>query len=396
MKTMKRLEDINPNGKMVFLRVDFNVPLDEEQNIRDDTRIRAALPTIEYLLGRGARLVLCSHLGRPKGQVNPKLSLKPVARRLTELLGQEVVLAPAVIGEEVEKLKEELKNGQALLLENVRFHAEETSNDTGFAHELGRGIDIYVNDAFGTCHRAHASVVALAELIKEKAAGFLLEKEVEYLDRATKSPEKPYVAILGGAKVSDKIPVLQSLVEKADSLLIGGAMAYTFFSAEGFDVGKSLVEEDLKGQALAILEKAREHQVELLLPLDHLIAAAIDKDAAAEVVSTFPFPPDRLAVDIGPLTIKKYAEIIARAKTVFWNGPLGVFELDRFARGTIEVARAIANSRAISIVGGGDSIAALEKAGVAAQIHHISTGGGASLDYLARGTLPGIEALASA
>ncbi|MBM3285509.1 MAG: phosphoglycerate kinase [Candidatus Aminicenantes bacterium] len=392
---MRRLEDIRFPGKSVFLRVDFNVPLDESAEIRDDTRIRAALPTIHYLLDEGARLVIASHLGRPKGQFNPKLSLKPVAGRLSGLCGQEVRLAPSVVGEEVEALKRELKEGQALLLENVRFHAEETANDAGFARKLAEGIDVYVNDAFGACHRAHASVVAIAGLVKEKAAGYLLQKEVEYLNRATRSPEKPYVAVLGGAKVSDKIPLIQSLLDKADHVLIGGAMAYTFFRAQGLEVGKSLVEEELKDQALAILEKARESGVDLVLPLDHLLAAAVDKEAPTEVVSSFPFPQDKMAVDIGPRTIQKYAEIIAGARTVFWNGPLGVFEVDRFAQGTIQIALAVASSEAVSIVGGGDSIAAIEKAGVSDRITHISTGGGASLEYLALGTLPGIEALES-
>lgn len=392
---VKRLKDIPLAGKLVFLRVDFNVPLDEQGKIRDDTRIKAALPTIQYLLDQGCRLVVCSHLGRPKGQFNPRLSLKPVADRLAELCAQEVRLAPGVIGAEVETLKHQLKEKQILLLENVRFHAEETANDPSFARQLAEGIEVYVNDAFGACHRAHASVVALAALIREKAAGFLLEKEVEYLNRAVKSPEKPYVAILGGAKVSDKIPVLQSLVEKANHLLIGGAMAYTFFKAQGFEVGKSLVEEELKSQALAILKRAEERQIGFRLPSDHLVAEAADKEALAEVVSGFPLPSDKMAVDIGPRTISEYAQIIAGARTIFWNGPLGVFEVEKFAQGTIKIAEAIASSRAVSIVGGGDSIAALEKAGVSQKISHISTGGGASLEYLAKGTLPGIEALES-
>jgi len=390
---MKRLKDIPLAGRLVFLRVDFNVPLDEQGKIRDDTRIRAALPTIQYLLDQRCRLVVCSHLGRPKGQFNPKLSLRPVANRLAELCQQEVRLAPGVIGSEVETLKRQLREREILLLENVRFQAEETANDPGFARQLAVGIEVYVNDAFGACHRAHASVVALANLIREKAAGFLLEKEVEYLNRAVKAPEKPYVAVLGGAKVSDKIPVLESLVEKADHVLIGGAMAYTFFKAQGFDVGKSLVEEELKSQALAILTRAKERRIGFRLPSDHLMAATVDKEASTEVVSSFPLPPEKMAVDIGPRTIHEYAQIIAGARTIFWNGPLGVFEVDKFAQGTIKIAEAIASSPAVSIVGGGDSIAALEKAGVSQKITHISTGGGASLEYLAKGTLPGIEAL---
>ena len=391
---MKRLEDIAFAGRTVFLRVDFNVPLDDQGGIRDDTRIRASLPTINYLLIRKARLVIASHLGRPKGKVDPKLSLRPVAKRLGELIGREVMLAPAVVGDEVERLKKGLGDGPAaLLLENVRFEALETANDPGFAQSLALGIDVYVNDAFGACHRAHASIVAITQFVREKAAGYLLQKEVEYLSRAVHSPEKPYVAILGGAKVSDKIPVIQNLLGKADHILIGGAMAYTFFKAQGYDVGKSLVEEDKKELALEILKKAQAGKVDFVLPSDHLLATAVDKDAATEIASSFPFPADRMAVDIGPKTADQYAAIIAKAKMIVWNGPLGVFEIDKFAQGTMRIAAAVAAAKATTIVGGGDSIAALEKAGVSRKITHISTGGGASLEYLAFGTLPGIEAL---
>ncbi len=390
---MKRLEDIPFAGKTVFLRVDFNVPLNEQGEIRNEIRIRASLPTIRYLVDQKARLVVASHLGRPKGKVDPKLSLRPVAKRLSELIGRDVVLAPAVVGSEVERLKEKLQDGQVLLLENVRYEARETANDSGFAQELARGIDVYVNDAFGACHRAHASVVAVAQLIKTRAAGYLLQKEVEYLSRAVHSPERPYVAILGGAKVSDKIPVIENLIDKADHILIGGAMAYTFFRAQGFEVGKSLVEEEKTTLALEIMERAKAKGVDFVLPDDHLIAAAVEKDAAAEVVSSFPFPPDRMAVDIGPATIGKYSGIIATARLVVWNGPLGIFEIDTFAGGTMRIAEAVAAAQAITIVGGGDSIAAVEKAGVSRKITHISTGGGASLEYLAYGTLPGIDAL---
>ncbi len=390
---MKRLEDIEFAGKTVFLRVDFNVPLDDKGGIRDDTRIRAALPTINHLLSQSAKLVIASHLGRPKGQFNPKFSLKPVAERLSQLIDRDVKLAPGVVGNEVEMLKSDLKPGQALLLENVRFQAEETANDASFAQKLARGIDVYVNDAFGACHRAHASVVAIAQCVREKAAGYLLEKEIDYLSRAVRTPEKPYVAILGGAKVSDKIPVIESLLGKADHILIGGAMAYTFFKAQGLEVGKSLVEEELKEKAMEILKRTAEKKVDFVLPLDHLLATALNKEAPTEVASGFPFPADKMAVDIGPQTVQKYAGIISAAKTIFWNGPLGVFEIDKFSQGTIKVAQAVAKSKALSIVGGGDSIAALEKAGVSSKISHISTGGGASLEYLAIGTLPGIEAL---
>ena len=390
---MKRLEDISFSGKTVFLRVDFNVPLTDKGEIRDDTRIQASLPTIRYLLAQRARLVIASHLGRPKGKADPKLSLRPTAERLSGLIGRTVVLAPAVVGPEVEKLKGGLEEGQALLLENLRFEALETANDAGFARRLAQGIDVFVNDAFGACHRAHASVVAIAQFVKEKAAGYLLQKEVEYLSRAVHSPEKPYVVILGGAKVSDKIPVIQNLFGKADHILIGGAMAYTFFRAQGYGVGRSLVEEDKKELALEIMRRAQAERLDLVLPSDHLLAAALDNTSPVEVVSSFPFPADRMAVDIGPKTIEKYSSVIAGARMVVWNGPLGVFEIDRFAQGTIRIAEAVAAAKATTIVGGGDSIAALEKAGVSSRITHISTGGGASLEYLASGTLPGIEAL---
>jgi phosphoglycerate kinase len=390
---MNRLEDIPFAGKTVFLRVDFNVPLNEQGEIRDDTRIRASLPTISYLLQEKARLVIASHLGRPKGKVDPKLSLRPVAKRVGELIGRDIVLAPAVIGDEVERLKKGLQNGQVLLLENVRFEAQETANDSGFAQKLAQGIDVYVNDAFGACHRAHASVVAITQFVKAKAAGYLLQKEVEYLSRAIHSPERPYVAILGGAKVSDKIPVIENLLDKADHILIGGAMAYTFFKAQGFEVGKSLVEEDKTKLALEILERAKAKKVNFVLPSDHLLATGLDKDAPTEIVSSFPFPADRMAVDIGPETIQTYSDRIATAKLVVWNGPLGVFEIDKFAGGTMRIAEAVASAQAITIIGGGDSIAAVMKAGVSSRITHISTGGGASLEYLAFGTLPGIDAL---
>ena len=393
MSAIKRLEDIPFAGKTVFLRVDFNVPLDDQGEIRDDTRILASLPTINYLIGQKARLVVCSHLGRPKGKVNPNLSLRPVAKRLSELTSGEVILAPGVVGEEVEKLKNGLQDGQALLLENVRFDPGETDNDAAFAKNLAEGIDVYVNDAFGACHRAHASVVGITSHIGYKAAGYLLQKEVEYLSRAVHSPIKPYVVVLGGAKVSDKIPVIENLLDKADHILIGGAMAYTFFKAQGHEVGKSLVEEDKAKIALEILERAKAKKVDFVLPGDHLLTTALEKDAPTEIASSFPFPADRMAVDIGPETIRKYSQAIASAKMVVWNGPLGVFEIDAFANGTMKIAEAVAAARAVTIVGGGDSIAAVKKAGVAGKIAHISTGGGASLEYLAFGTLPGIDAL---
>jgi len=390
---MRFVEELDVRGKRVFLRVDFNVPLTEQGEIRDDTRIRASLPTITYLLEQGAKLVIASHLGRPKGKVDPKMSLKPAAARLASLIPNKVTQAPEVVGTEVARLKKELREGEVLLLENVRFTKAETDNDEAFAKQLAENIDVFVNDAFGSCHRAHASVVAIARFVKEKAAGYLLKKEVDYLRKAVHEPAKPYVAILGGAKVEDKIPVIENLLSKADDILIGGAMAYTFLKAQGKDVGKSLVEDDKLDIARTILKKASEKKVNFLLPLDHVLAAAVDAGAETEVVESPPFPADKMGVDIGPKTVAAYAKIIAGARTIVWNGPLGVFEIDKFAKGTIGIAAAVAASGAISIVGGGDSIAAVKKAGVTEKISHISTGGGASLEFLAYETLPGIDAL---
>lgn len=390
---MKFITDLDVKGKLVFLRVDFNVPLDEKGAIRDDTRIRASLPTIQYLLDHGARLVIASHLGRPKGKPDPKMSLRPAAQRLAELVPNRVIMAPDVIGSEVDRLKQALKDGEALVLENVRFYKEEEANDPGFSRRLAEGIDIFVNDAFGSSHRAHASVVGIAEFVKVKATGYLMKKEVDYLRKAVHSPEKPYVAILGGAKVSDKIEIIESLLNKADHILIGGAMAYTFLKAQGFGVGKSLVEDDQKPTALAILAKAAEKKVDFLLPLDHVLAAAADAGAATRTVDTLPFPEDMMGVDIGPRTVEAYSRIIKNARTIFWNGPMGIFEIEPFATGTVKVAQAVAASGAISIVGGGDSIAAVKKAGVKDKISHISTGGGASLEYIAYESLPGLDAL---
>jgi phosphoglycerate kinase len=390
---MKFVTDLDVKGKTVFLRVDFNVPLDESGHIRDDTRIRASLPTIRYLLDHGARLVIASHLGRPKGKPNPALSLKPAAARLAELVPNRVVMAPDVIGESVDRLKKEIEDGQALVLENVRYYKEEEADDPGFSEKLASGIDIFVNDAFGSSHRAHASVVGIAGFVKVKAAGFLMKKEVEYLRKAVEAPEKPYVAILGGAKVSDKIEIIESLLAKADHILIGGAMAYTFLKAQGLGVGSSLAEDNQRDVALDILESAREKRVDLRLPVDHLIASAPEAGAETRVVDALPLPEGMFGVDIGPRTVEAYSRVIAGARLVFWNGPMGIFEIDAFADGTMNIARAVAASPATSIVGGGDSIAAVKKAGVKDKISHISTGGGASLEYIAYGTLPGIEAL---
>ena len=387
------LQNLDFEGKNVFVRVDFNVPLDEEGNIRDDTRIKAALPTIKYLLEQKAKVIIASHLGRPKGKFIPEFSLKPVSKRLSELIPQEVILAPDVIGDEVIKLKKVLKENQVLLLENLRFHPEETANDSTFAQLLAQEIDYYVNDAFGVCHRAHASVVAITQYVKKSAAGFLVKKEIDYLSKALHSPQKPYTAILGGVKVSDKIPVIENLLKKADAILIGGAMAYTFFKAQGFDVGRSLVEEDKIDLARLLLNRTREEKVNFLLPSDHIVAAEADPGAEPKTVDSFPLPPDMMGLDIGPKTVEKYSDILARARTIFWNGPMGVFEIDTFSRGTKKIAEAVANSEALSIVGGGDSAAAVYKSGVSDKISHISTGGVASLEFIANETLPGIEAL---
>ncbi len=390
---MLSLKDLDSKGKRVFIRVDFNVPLDDSGRIRDDTRIKAALPTINFLLEQGAKLIIASHLGRPKGKFVPGLSLKPVATRLSELISREVTLAPDVIGDEVNTLKRGLEEGQILVLENVRFYSEETANDEDFARKLAQEVDYYVNDAFGACHRAHASVVAITRFVEKSAAGFLVEKEVDYLSKVVHSPQKPFVAVLGGAKVSDKIPVIENLLTKADSILIGGAMAYTFFKAQGYDVGRSLVEEDKIELAASILSKTKEKNIKFYLPSDHVIATEANVEAKPQTIDSFPLPSETMALDIGPKTIEDYAEIIAGAKTVFWNGPMGVFEIDQFSQGTTKIAEAVASSGALSIIGGGDSVAAVYKAGVADKISHISTGGGASLEFVANETLPGIEAL---
>ena len=390
---MLSVKDLDLDCKTVFLRVDFNVPLDEYGNIRNDARIRASLPTLQYLLDKGARVVAASHLGRPKGKMTPGLSLKPVAARLAELIPQDVVFSPECIGGQVDCLKQGLGCGHVLLLENLRFHDEEKANDFEFARALARRIDYYVNDAFGTCHRAHASVVAITQFVKQAAAGFLVEKEVEYLEKLIRDPETPFTAILGGAKVSDKIPVIENLIGKADDILIGGAMAYTFFKALGKETGLSLVEEDKTELALSLLEQAEAKGAKIHLPKDHVIAEALSATASSEVLLDFPIPSGRMALDIGPRTVEAYGNIIKNARTIFWNGPMGVFEIEQFARGTDSLAAAVADSEALSVVGGGDSVAALYKTGVQDRISHISTGGGASLEYIANETLPGIEAL---
>lgn len=381
------IRDLDPQGKRIFMRVDFNVPLAPGgQEITSDKRIRAALPTIQYALEKGAALVLASHLGRPKGKPNPEMSLKPVAQRLSELLGKPVAMAPDCIGEEVEKMLP--APGEVLLLENLRFHAEEEKNDPEFSKKLARLGDVYVNDAFGTAHRAHASTVGIIEFLKPAAAGLLMEKELEYLEKCTANPERPCVGILGGAKVSDKIEVIENLLKFADRLLIGGAMAYTFLKSQGKPTGKSLVEDDKLELARGLLEKAGDR---ILLPCDHVVAEALEENAPSEVVEEI--PEGKMGVDIGPKTREAYAAVIRCAKTVIWNGPMGVFEKKPFDAGTVAVAKAVAESGALSVVGGGDSEKAVKSAGVADKISHISTGGGASLEYLSGLVLPGVAAL---
>ncbi len=390
---MLQLKDLDLAGKTVFLRVDFNVPLDEEGKIRDDTRIRAALPTLNYLLEQNAKIVVASHLGRPKGQFDLKLSMKTVAQRLSQLIKENVIFATDVFGDGVDRQKEGLKERQVLVLENLRFYEGEKKNDLEFAKNLAKGIDYFVNDAFGACHRAHASIVGVPRYVKKSVAGFLVTEELEYLNRVVYSPQKPYTAILGGAKVSDKIPILENLLNKADHILIGGAMAYTFFSAQGYGVGRSLVEEEKRDLALQILRKAKDNNTNFQLPLDHIVATSIAQGIETKILNDLPIPSDMMGLDIGPKTIQAYVSVIAPAKTILWNGPMGVFEIEEFSQGTIQIAKAVADSNALSIVGGGDSIAAVAKAGVSDQISHISTGGGASLEYIANETLPGIEAL---
>jgi len=412
----KTVRDVDLKGRRVLMRVDFNVPI-ENGKVVDDTRIRAALPTIEYCLGQGASVVLMSHLGRPKGgKPEPEFSLRPVAERLRELLNWPVYFAPDdCIGAEAKRMAKALKPGEVLLLENTRFHKEEEGKvklpetateeekkaakaemkkkQEAFAKELAEMGDLFVNDAFGTAHRAHASTAVICKFFKENVAGFLMEKELEYLGRALASPERPFVAVLGGAKVSDKVNVITNLLTKVDALIIGGAMAYTFYRAKGLPVGKSLVEEDKLGLARDILQKTQESKVRLLLPIDNVVANAFDANARTRIVGQTDIPDGWMALDIGPKTAELYAQEIKKAKTVIWNGPMGCFEMAPFAAGTMAVARAIAETPCLSIVGGGDSVSAVNKSGLASKFTHISTGGGASLEFLEGKELPGVAAL---
>lgn len=398
------VKDLDLANKRVFVRVDFNVPLDDSGHITDDTRIRETLPTLEYALRNKARLILAAHLGRPKGKPNPKYSLKPVAERLRMLLDERIGRAcnvgfsPECYGTESEEMANKLEPGQTLLLENLRFHPEEEANDEKFARGLAKLADLYVNDAFGAAHRAHASTVGITKFVSKSAAGLLMQKELEFLGKVLASPPRPFIAILGGAKVSDKIGVIRNLMTRVDVLLIGGAMAFTFFKAQGRDVGKSLVEDDKLDLARQILGEARSRNLKMLLPADDVVADRMESSARIAVVeATRAIPPDMMGLDIGPRTIALYAREIAEANTIVWNGPMGVFEVDPFAEGTVGIALAVArNSRATSIVGGGDSVAAVHAAGVAEKISHISTGGGASLEFLEGKKLPGVEALTNA
>ncbi len=396
MLNKKSVKDFEVKGKKVLARCDFNVPMDKEGNITDDRRIREALPTITYLLEQGAAVILMSHFGRPKGEANPKYSLAPVAKRLAELLNKEVVFADddVVVGEKTVELASKLNAGEVMLLQNVRYRKEEEKNNADFSKELASLGDLFINDAFGTAHRAHSSTAGVADFLPA-GMGFLIEKEVNFMGKALENPERPFAAILGGAKVSDKIGVIENLLEKVDVLLIGGGMAYTFLKAQGYEIGKSLLEEDKMELALNLIEKAKEKNVELLLPLDSVVASQFAADAEHKTVTNEEMPAEWLGVDIGPKTVELYAEKIKSAKTVIWNGPMGVFEMPAFAVGTKEVARALSLCEGTTIIGGGDSAAAVEQLGFAEQMSHISTGGGASLEYLEGKVLPGIDVLAN-
>ena len=388
----KTIEDVDVRGKKVLVRVDFNVPLDDKQQITDETRILAALPTIQYLVKNGAKVILISHLGRPKGEVNPKFSLKPVAERLGQLLDTKVLFANDCVGPEAQKVVDELQDGQVALLENLRFHKEETQNDPEFAKQLAGLADIYVNDAFGSAHRAHASTAGVADYLPA-VAGYLIGKELDVMGKALEDPARPFVAILGGAKVSDKIGVISNLLNKVDSLIIGGGMANTFVMAEGNGVGKSLVDAEKLDLAKDLLQQAKDKGVKVMLPVDFVVAKEVSADAPTEVVAVDAIPADEMALDIGPETRRQFADAVKNAKTVIWNGPMGVAEIAQFAEGTKAVAQALADTDAITIIGGGDSAAAVKQLGYADKMSHISTGGGASLEFLEGTELPGVAAL---
>ena len=388
----KTVKDIDLKGKRVLVRCDFNVPMDENQNITDNRRIVAALPTIKYLIEQDCKIVLCSHLGRPKGEVKKEFSLKPVAKEISRLLDKEVVMCEDVIGEDAKNKAKNLKNGEIMLLENVRFHREETDNEPNFAKELASFGEVFVNDAFGTAHRAHASTEGVTHFLPA-VSGFLIEKELKFLGDALANPERPFMAILGGRKVSDKIGVIESLLEKVDVLMIGGAMAYTFFKSMGYNVGNSVCELDKLDLAKELMEKAKAKNVKFMLPVDTKVGKEFDPNTESKIVKYTEIPDGWEGFDIGTETIKIYSEEVKKAKTVIWNGPVGLFEFEQFAVGTNSIARALADVDAVKIIGGGDSAAAVEKAGLAEKFTHISTGGGASLEFLEGKKLPGIEAL---
>ncbi len=388
---LRYIDSLDLAGTRTFIRADFNVPL-KNGAITDATRIEAALPTIQWAIAQGAHVILASHLGRPKSGPDPKLSLKPVAEHLAKVLHLKVRLAPDCVGAQVEQLTRSSNRKEILLLENVRFHPEEEKNDPGFAQQLAALCDVYVNDAFGAAHRAHASTEGMARLVPKRAAGFLMKKEIEGLSKITENPDRPLVAILGGAKVSDKIKIIEHLLTKVDALLIGGAMAYTFLRAQGQSTGDSLVEDDRIETARTVLARAKELGTPVRLPIDHLVTTALDGSAPADVMVEIPFGTK--GVDIGPASVALYKTEIAKARTIFWNGPMGIFEVDAFSKGTMAIADALAESDALTVVGGGDSIAALARSGRSADISHISTGGGASLEFLEGRELPGLAVLA--
>lgn len=391
---IKYIDELPIEEKRVFIRVDFNVKLDDAGNVTDDTRIRAALPTIRYALEKDAKVILASHLGRPKGKHDPKLSMKPVGSRLAELLKDTDVLMPEdCVGDAVRKLAHDMQPGQVMLLENLRFHKEETENDDHFAKQLAELAEVYVNDAFGTAHRAHASTEGMVKYVPEKGAGFLMKKEVTTLTDLLERPDKPFVAVLGGAKVSDKIGVIENLMNICDTILIGGGMSFTFLASQGVSIGKSLFEEDKLHTAKRILERAQTRGIPILLPLDHVIAAECKAGVESNTTKSAEIPDGMMGLDIGPKTVESYSNEIKGAKTIFWNGPMGVFEIKEFATGTNEIAKAVADSGAYSVVGGGDSVAAINKAGLSDKIGHISTGGGASLEFVEGKKLPGLVAL---
>jgi 3-phosphoglycerate kinase len=389
----KSIKDIDVKGKRVLMRVDFNVPLDKQQNITDDNRIRAALPTINYILENNAKLILMSHLGRPKGEVKPEYSLKPAAEALSRLIGKPVKMLGDCVGEEVRDAVSRMSGGDVVMLENLRFHKQETDNDQAFSKELASFGDVFVNDAFGTCHRAHASTEGVTHYL-ESVSGLLVEKEIEYFQKVITNPDKPFVFLLGGAKVADKIPVIENMMDKANTIIIGGAMAYTFMKVKNIDIGSSRVEQEMIDTAIAILQKAKTKGVEIVLPIDHVVTDNIEAASNIKITDGESIDKSFMGVDIGPKSINLFMEEIKTAKTIVWNGPVGIFENDRFAGGTKALAYAIAESDAVSVIGGGDTAAAVAKFNVADKMSHISTGGGASLEYLEGKALPGVAALA--